>query len=211
MRFKDRVEAGQKLADILTKYQNSKAIIIALPRGGVVLGGVLAERLKLPLDLIITRKIGHPMQEEYAIGAVAEDGHTLFNEFEKKNLDPEWIEQETKRNQIEAQRRRQKYLPEQEFSNLKDKDVIIVDDGIATGLTMALAISEVQHHNPKKIIVAVPIIPTETAQKLEKNIDELIALEISDNYLGAVGAYYDSFPQVSDEEVINILKRNKKI
>jgi len=205
--FKDRIEAGQKLAEKLLKYAKEKPIVYALPRGGVVLGDIVARKLSAPLDIVIAKKIGHQFDPEYAIGAVSEDGHTIFNEAERRQVDPKWLEAEIKAKQNEAIERRKKYFGQKPITPAKGKTVILVDDGIATGLTMMLAISEIKHLEPKKIVVAIPVIPADTAEKLKKEIDELVAIDIDKNYLGAVGAYYEFFPQIEDEEVINILKR----
>lgn len=206
MRFKDRTEAGQKLAQALTKYKSETTVIYALPRGGVVLGYEIAKELNAPLSLIITRKIGHPSQPEYAICAVAEDGDMLCTEEERVAVNPDWLAQESARERSEAARRRETYLKGRMPTSAANKTAIIVDDGIATGLTMLLSIREVKHRNPKKIIVAIPVAPIEAAEKIKKEVDELVVLDIPDFYLGAVGAYYDEFPQVTDEEVIKLLK-----
>ena len=203
MIFKDRKEAGEKLAEKLRALKDEDMVIYALPRGGVVLGKVIAKALGQPLDLLVVRKVGHPTDPEYAVGAVAEDGHTVFSEEGKgpaKEL-KESIEKERK----EAERRRKVYTEDKTISAL-GKTAVIVDDGIATGLTMELAISEILHQKPKKVIVAIPVVPSDTAEKLKKEIDELVAIDIDKNYLGAVGAYYEFFPQLTDEEVINLLK-----
>mgnify|MGYP001574773055 CR=1 FL=1 len=204
MRFESRSDAGRQLAKKLENHKDKDVIILALPRGGVVLGYEIAKRLNAPLDLIITRKIGHPTSPEYAICAVAEDGHMLCNETERKAVDEVWFREESKREQEEAQRRRKLYRKGKK-ENIKGRTVIIVDDGIATGLTLRLAIEEAKHDNPAKIIVAVPVAPRDAANEIEKSVDELVALEVPTVYLGAVGAYYDSFEQISDEEVIHLL------
>ena len=204
MRFENRTDAGKKLAEKLQDYKGEDVIVLALPRGGVVLGYEIAKSLGAPLDLIITRKIGHPDNPEYAICAVAEDGHTLCNEVERSNINDEWFDKVVVEEQEEAKRRRKLYLKGKR-KNIKGKTVIIVDDGIATGLTLRLAIMEAKHSNPKKIIVAVPVAPKDVAGEIEKSVDGFIALQIPEVYLGAVGAYYDSFEQVTDEEVIGLL------
>ncbi len=206
MTFKDRAEAGEKLAQELLKYKDENSIVYAMPRGGVVLGNAVAKKLSAPLDVVIAKKISHQFDPEYAIGAVSEDGHTIFNEEEKKQVDQKWLASEIKAKQNEAIDRRKKYFGDKPITPAQDKTAIIVDDGIATGLTMELAISEIKHLNPKKIVAAIPVVPFETAEKLKKEVDELVALDIDKNYLGAVGAYYEFFPQIEDEEVIKIVK-----
>ncbi|KDR96633.1 Predicted phosphoribosyltransferase [Peptoclostridium litorale DSM 5388] len=206
MLFKDRKEAGIKLAQSLEKYQGDEAIVFALPRGGVVLGVEIANKLGVPLDLIITKKIGHPMNEEYAICAIAEEGDPVCNEAEIKRVNPEWFQRSIQNGRREIKRRREKYLGDTKRQTLEGKTAIIVDDGIATGLTMMAAIDEVKSRHPKRLVVAIPVVPYDTAQKLNDRVDELVALDIDSYYLGAVGAYYGDFRQVEDREVISILK-----
>lgn len=210
MRFKDRQEAGRLLADglakVLANHPDEAAVIYALPRGGVVLGAEIAKALNIPLDLVITRKIGHPTNPEYAICAVAEDGDYLCNPTEQALVDQDWLEAEFEKEKKEAQRRRVTYLGEQKTLSPEGKIAIVVDDGIATGLTMWLAIKEIKHFLPKRTIVAVPVVPSDTAERLRTEVEGLVALDIPEVYLGAVGAYYDDFPQVTDEQVIQLLK-----
>ncbi len=206
MLFENRADAGKKLADALENYKSKDAVVYALPRGGVVLGYEVAKKLGAPLDLVITRKIGHPSQPEYAVCAVAEDGHMICNEDERAALDKKWFESEVEKERKEARRRREKYLSGRKPVSCRGKTAIIVDDGIATGLTMFLAVDEVKHENPKEIVIAVPVVPKDTAEKIKKKA-KLVALDIPEIYRGAVGAYYDNFPQVSDEEVIELLSK----
>ena len=205
MHFSNRTEAGRLLAGALETYKGNQVIVFALPRGGVVLGAEVARRLEAPLDLIIARKIGHPHSPEYAVGAVTEDGHLVRNEQEIVSLDPEWLDGAVKREQTEAKRRRLRYLRNRPGVTAKAKVAIIVDDGIATGLTMQTAIQAVKDRHPAKIVVAVPVVPSDTAQLLREQVNELVALEIPEAYLGAVGAYYDVFEQVDDATVIKLL------
>lgn len=210
MMFKDRKEAGQKLAkELAKKYKGSDIVVYALPRGGVVLGYEIAKVLEAPLDLVITRKIGHPFQPEYAVCAVGESGGLVCSEFEKPNLDQKWLDDQVKKEREEAKRRREIYMKGKKLPVDKDTIAIIVDDGVATGLTMEAAIEEIKIQNPKQIVVAVPVIPHETAEKFKRKVDELIALDIPKMYLGAVGAYYSNFTQVEDEEVIKLLESSK--
>jgi putative phosphoribosyl transferase len=204
-RFRDRVEAGQLLAKKLQDFNRGNVVIYALPRGGVVLGAEVAKVLKAPLDLVITRKIGHQFNPEYAICAVAENGELVCNEAERQAADPAWFDREVKKELAEAKRRRQEYLGRESIIP-KGKTAIVVDDGIATGLTMQAAIKQIMAQKPQKVIVAVPVSPKETAAKLEVMGAEVVVLDIPTVYLGAVGAYYDYFPQVTDKEVIELLK-----
>lgn len=211
MIFIDRQDAGLKLAKALEKYKGEDSIVFALPRGGVILGYEIAKKLGAPLDLIITKKIGHPMNPEYAIGAIAEDGPSLYNSNEVDNMSPKWLEEEEKSIQQEIKRRREKYLGERKLYLVEGKTAIIVDDGVATGLTLMAAIKEIKKRNPKKLIVASPVTPYDTAQKLKEMVDELVSLDIDSFYLGSVGAYYEQFEQVEEEEVIKLLKSKQII
>lgn len=230
MVFKDRIEAGQVLAEKLAQYKSKpstfkevvdsykkintkkvldeKVVVYGMPRGGVITAFEIVKYLHAPLDLVITRKIGHPASPEYAIAAVAENGHIVIESSEIRNIDKDWFEDEIERQRKEVTRRRELYLQGREMISPKGKVAILVDDGVATGLTLRVGIAELKHHKPAKIVVAVPVVVRSTADILEKEADELVALEIpSDHeFLGAVGAYYEHFPQVEDKEVIEALK-----
>lgn len=206
MRFRDRAEAGRQLAQALKKYQDQDGVVYALPRGGVVLGVEVARALGMPLDLLIPRKIGHPLQPEYAIGAVVENGELVCNRQEVERIDPRWFRQEVEAERQEARRRRELYLGGREPAPVEGKSAIIVDDGIATGLTMEVAIRDARRRKPAHLVVAVPVAPPETVERLAREVDEFVVLDRSPYYLGAVGAYYSYFPQVSDEEVIALLR-----
>ena len=206
--FKDRVDAGKQLAKYFDRYSGKNAVVYALPRGGVVVGREIAKTIHAPLDLIITRKIGHPNQPEYAIGAVAENGQTVFNRAEVLRIEQKWLEEETEKQSLEAKRRRELYLGGRRPIPCKGKVAILVDDGIATGLTMKAAIKELQmRYQPKAIYVAVPVAPAEMVKELGKMGVKLIAALIPETFLGAIGAYYQDFSPVSDEDVIRIVQR----
>lgn len=209
MRFKNRVEAGQKLAAALGKYKGEDVVVYAIPRGGVVLGYEIAKQLEAPLDLVIPRKVGHPLSPEYAVCVVAEDGEMLCNEEEAASLDKEWLQVQVEKERKEAQRRRQVYLGGRPPLSAQDKIAILVDDGVATGLTFLLALRQVRRLSPKRLVAAIPVAPRETAELLRKEADELVVLHVPRLYLGAVGAYYDEFEQAEDEEVIGLLNRSK--
>jgi putative phosphoribosyl transferase len=206
VRFRDRVDAGRRLAALLGKYKNQNAVIYALPRGGVPVAMEIARVLNCPLDLIIVRKIGHPRNPEYALGAVAEDGFLVVNEEELARVDPKWFEAEMEKQKQEAKRRRELYLQGRKPIAALGKIAIVVDDGIATGSTMLVAVKKVTQEKPAKIVVAVAVSPQETAQRFAKEVDEFVAVTIPEIFLGAIGYYYDDFSQVSDEEVIALLK-----
>lgn len=206
MPFKDRAEAGRLLAGALNAYRDQDAIVFALPRGGVVVGAEVARSLGIPLDLVITRKIGHPHNPEYAVCAVTESGGLMCNEQERATLDLQWLAAAVAREQAEARRRRATYTPNRPSFPVRDKIAIVVDDGVATGLTLRAAIRALRAEHPKKIVAAVPVTPADTAAVLRREADELVALVVDDHYLGAVGAYYQNFSEVSDNEVIRVLR-----
>lgn len=208
--FKDRIDAGQKLSLMLKSFHED-GVVYALPRGGVVIGAEIAKTLGIPLDLIITRKIGHPMSPEYAIGAVAENGHSILNKEEILEIDEKYLTKEAEKQKQEAKRRRQIYLAGRKPISCDGKVAILVDDGIATGLTMKAAIKELKlHYHPKKIIVAVPVAPKEIAEELESEGIEIAVVEIPDQFLGSIGAYYQDFTPVEDKDVIKIMKKAEK-
>ena len=206
MRFKNRREAGVQLAILLQKYADDNLVVYALPRGGVSLGVEIAKKLHAPFDLVITKKIGHPGNPEYALCAIAEDGEPTCNQDDIGYIDKHWLQEEIDRVRVEIKRRREKYFGEITHPDIEGKTAIIVDDGIATGYTMLAAINEIKRRKPGKIVVAIPITPEDTARELRKVTDDLVSVEIDPFYLGAVGAYYDDFSQVEDEEVIYLIK-----
>ena len=203
--FYDREDAGWRLAERLMQFKSESLIVLALPRGGIVLGAEVSRKLNCPLDLIIPRKIGYPGNPEYAIAAVTENGAITVNESDVSTVDPVWFKREKEAQIAEAKRRRKVYLKGRKQVKLRGKTIIIIDDGIATGLTMKAAISEVKAKNPVKIIVAVPVAPADIYKQIKGEVDDLIVVDASEYYLGSVGAYYKNFPQVSDNEVIAIL------
>jgi putative phosphoribosyl transferase len=207
MRFRDRTDAGRRLAEALAGYKGSDVVVYALPRGGVVLGKEIALSLAAPLDLVITRKIGYPGNEECAVCAVAEDGHMICNGSISSLLDQEWLLTRAKEEMQEAKRRRLVYLRGRGKLSPEGKAAIIVDDGVATGLTILLAIKELRHSNPRKIVVAVPVSSRGAAEMIREEADELIALETPLHFM-AVGEHYEQFPQLTDEEVIGILEQS---
>jgi putative phosphoribosyl transferase len=205
MIFIDRVDAGQKLAQALSQYKGEDLIVFALPRGGVVLGHEISKHLGAPLDLIVTRKIGYPGTEECAVCAVSEDGDMICDSSGMDLIDASWLRRRAEEEMAEAKRRREAYLKDRAPLEAQGKIAIIVDDGVATGLTLLLAIQELRHRQPKKIVVAVPVASSMAAEKIRKEADELIALEVPP-YFYAVGAHYENFPQITDQEVIQIIE-----
>ena len=205
MIFKDRKEAGEKLAGALGIYKDKKTVVYALPRGGVVLGREIADRLNAPLDLLFVGKITHPSSPEYAVGAVSESGGVVLNRQELSGLSNQWLEETKKAKREELRERREKYLAGRLPFSPKNKIAIIVDDGLATGLTMKAAINELKRFHPKKIVITVPVGPKDTVAELAPFVDEIVVLDAPVFFEGAVGAYYENFPQLSDEEVMAML------
>lgn len=207
--FLNRREAGNLLAKALEHYLGRDVVVLALPRGGVPIAAQIALALKAPLDLIFSHKIGHPLQNEYAIAAITEEGQMVGHIEELNRVDKEWLAREKEKTFQKMKLQRKLYLKGRKKPDLKDKIVILVDDGVATGLTLLAAILEVKQLNPKKLVVAVPIAPKNTADEIRKRVDELVVLQIDEDrlFLGAVGAYYQEFDQVEDEEVVDVMKQ----
>lgn len=208
--FRDRKDAGLQLAKKLAKYRAGNAIVLALPRGGVVAGYEIARALELPLDIAVVRKVGHPLSPEYAICAVDERGTLLCNEQEAASVDRAWLKAEIERQKREALRRIAVYRGKREPISLAGKIAIIVDDGVATGLTIRLAIASVKVQKPARAIVAVPVVSAEAARDIMQTADQLVFLEPPEDFLGAVGAHYEEFEQVGDEEVIQLLNKQTR-
>jgi putative phosphoribosyl transferase len=210
MFFQDRRDAGRQLCKLLAKYKESNVIVYALPRGGVVVADEIAKFLNAPIDLILAHKIGHPYQPEYAVAAISESGKIVGNPKELIPLGTKWLEREKDLQLKEIAKKRKMYLNDKEKIPMEDKIAIIVDDGIATGLTMQAGIKELRNHHPKSIVIAVPVSPRETAEFMKKLVDDFESSIIpeSGHFLGAVGAYYNEFYQTEDEEVIDILNKN---
>lgn len=205
--FYDREDAAQQLAEKLDRYKNKpNAIVLAMPRGGVVIGQKIAQFLKLPLDIIIARKISAPGNPEYAIGAVAESGDPILNEeiIGTMGITPDYLDNEIIKQREEIKHRLALYRQNQPALELKNKIVIVADDGIATGFTLQTSLEHIKSKKPAKIIVAVPVAPSDSILKIKKIANEVVCLEIPDDFF-AIGQFYDHFDQVSDEEVIKLL------
>lgn len=208
MQFTDREVTGKLLAKMLKPYKDKDVVVYALPRGGVVPAYEIAKSLHAPLDLIITRKIGHPDNPEFAIAAISEKGEIVGNFTDLLKMNKYWLKTAIAKELKEAMRRRNLYSGQRNLMSPKGKIAILVDDGVATGLTMQAAIQQLKHYDPKKIVVAVPVIPESIATTLKTQVDEMVALIIAPNnkFSGSISAYYLRFPQVSDKEVIRRLK-----
>lgn len=205
--FLDRADAGKKLADSLYKFKDEDVIVLAVPRGGLEIAYDTIKRFGLKWDLIIPRKIGAPQNKEFAIGAVSVDGSYFLNhDFVKMyGISQEYIEKEVSEQIDEIKRRMKDYRGKDTFPEVKDKTVIIMDDGIATGYTILAVIKAVKKQGAKKIILAIPVGPRETIEEFKEIVDEVICLHIPEEFY-AVGLYYVDFKQVTEEEVFKIMK-----
>ena len=209
MRFRDRSDAGRRLAERLGRVDTDNAVVIALPRGGVPVGAIVAEELGLPLDVILVRKVGAPLQPELAVGAVT-DGDEMRLTVNKDiqeglGLSDEAIEDLAKRQLPEIERRRETYYKGRAPTPLSGKTVIVVDDGVATGATVNSALRLIRAQKPARLILALPVAPADTISRLEEHADEVVCLQ-SPSPFHAVGAHYADFSQVSDDEVIALLE-----
>lgn len=209
--FSDRIDAGKRLATALKKLTFRRGIVLAIPRGGVVVGFEIAQVLKLPLDVIIPRKIGAPDNPELAIGAMTEDGTTILdaNLISYLGVDKDYLEEESKRQKQEIARRLKVYRQDTPYPRLKGLDVIIVDDGIATGSTMKAALASVKNQGAASVTIAVPVGPPSTIRELEKQANNVVCL-FSPELFQAIGQFYADFSQTSDQEVVQLLKQNRQ-
>lgn len=212
MLFKDRVDAGVKLANELLNYKKDNPVILAIPRGGVVVGYEVAKRLDAPLDIVVPRKIPAPSNPELGIGAVMQDGTVIIDEQIKDYIvvPDEYIKEEVEKQIREIERRTRAYRGDRKPVSVEDRVVILVDDKLATGVTMRAAIRSIRKQNPQKIVVAVPVAPPSTVKKIEEEADEAISL-ITYEPFEAVGQFYTDFSQTSDSEVISLLQKADKL
>lgn len=204
MRFKNRTDAGMQLAEELLQYRDQDVVVLAVPRGGLPVGAMVARVLKAPMDVALSKKIGHPYNPEYAIGAVSLNDHILSD---ARGISETYIEEETARIRTQLQERYKTYHKDRPPVSLKDKIVILVDDGMATGNTIVVLTALVQQQQPAKIVVAIPVAPPSALRKLKASghVDEVVCLHNPSDFQ-AVGQYYDHFYQVSDDEAIQWLK-----
>lgn len=213
MLFHDRKEAGKKLLEKLSHYRDDpNALVLALPRGGVVTAFEIAMGLHLPLDIVVPRKIGAPGNPELAIGAITEDGQGILQSeiIEAYGISPEYISKAIEIEKKEARRRLELYRGDLPPLDLTDKNVLLVDDGIATAATMRAAIASVKAKHPLKVIVAAPVAAPDALEKIHQEADEVVVLDAPFLFM-AVSQFYERFPQTTDEEVITLMwKAHKK-
>jgi putative phosphoribosyl transferase len=207
--FPNRVEAGRQLAEKLAKYAGrDDVIVLGLPRGGVPVANEVAKRLRAPLDVFIVRKLGVPGFEELAVGAIASGGVRVLNEDVLRALPnaDEVIESITAKETAELERREQTYREGRPAPELRDRIVVLVDDGLATGATMRAAVKALRQRGAAKIVAAVPVGPPDTCHEIEQQADETVCLSTPE-FFQAVGQYYEDFSQTTDDEVRELLAR----
>ena len=204
MIFKDRIDAAQKLAKKLDWIKKENPVILAIPRGGVVTGDVIAKTLGLSLDIIVSRKVGAPYNPELAIGAVAHDGSFFPNSdlINTLGIPKNYLDEKIAEQMEEIKHRLVKFRGRTDY-DLKNKTVVLVDDGIATGATVFVALEWIKKQNPKRVIVAIPVGPRDTIERLSK-MAEVVVLDAPEAF-GAVGEFYHSFDQVEDYQVAEIM------
>lgn len=207
MLFKDRKDAGMQLVPKLEKYKGRQdVIVLGLARGGMVTAAEIAEGLDVPLNVIVVRKIGAPGNEELAVGAIAEHGEGIFNEnlVGALGVSRDYLKREVERQRSVLKERLELYRGKTPAPDLKGKTVILVDDGIATGASMRVAIKSMREAKVKKIVLAVPVAAPESLHKISLEVDETVCLH-SPAFFEAVGEFYREFDQTSDEEVVHLL------
>lgn len=210
MRFANRGEAGRMLAQVLKEKNYRDPLVLAIPRGGVVVAQPVARELKAPLDLIIPRKIGAPANPEMAVGAVAPDGTTLLMPgYERHGLTEKALQRVVEREVAEIRRRMASYRGDVPEPIVDGRTVILVDDGIATGYTVEAALESLRRRPVSQLVLAVPVAPPDTIERLRLKVDEVVCLAVPSMFY-AVGQFYEDFNQTTDQEVVKILKEFKK-
>jgi predicted phosphoribosyltransferase len=211
LRFHDRREAGQLLARQLTHYKGrADVIVLGLPRGGVPVAFEIARDLQVPLDVFVVRKLGVPWQPELAMGAIAGEGTEVLNGdvVTAYNIPANVIRAVAEREGQELRRRLQQYRGDRPFPGLRDRTVILVDDGLATGSSMRAAVNAVRQEHPSAVVVAVPVAALQTCDEFQHEVDEVICLRTPSDF-SAVGRWYEDFSQTSDDEVRELLSHHE--
>ncbi|HWV58571.1 MAG TPA: phosphoribosyltransferase [Longimicrobiales bacterium] len=207
MIFRDRAEAGRRLADRLTAFRGrDDVVVLALPRGGLPVGREVANAIGAPLDVMLVRKLGYPGQEELAMGAIASGGVRMINQevVDLLGVTEHTLAAVAATEQVELERREREYRGDRPAAELAGRIVILVDDGLATGSSMQAAAEAVRAQSPARVIVAVPVAPAETCERFRTIVDDVICLETPEPF-HAVGLWYEDFSQVSDSDVRAIL------
>jgi predicted phosphoribosyltransferase len=206
--FYDRTDAGRRLAAKLLEYRDERPLVLALPRGGVVVGYEVARALDAPLDVIVARKVGAPGHRELGIGAIAPGGVQVFDPLTVRMLGirREEIDAIVAEETVEMQRRIRSFRGDRPAPDLHDRTVVLVDDGLATGVTARAAIHSIRAERPRRLVLAVPVCAPETAEALRPEVDDLVCVETPPDFM-AVGLWYNDFSQTTDEEVLDLLGR----
>lgn len=212
MQFADRRDTGQRLAAELKAHALPDPVVLALPRGGVPVGYEVAAALNAPLDVLLVRKLGAPGYEEFGIGAVVDGAHPQLvlnaEAIAALGVSASYIEAERDRQLAEIERRRRLYSGSTPAVDVQGHTAIVVDDGVATGGTLLAALHAIKRASPQRTVLAVPVAPPDTLQKLAAQVDEVVCLSAPEDF-SAVGAYYRDFEQTSDEEVISLLRKQR--
>jgi predicted phosphoribosyltransferase len=210
MPFRDRSEAGRKLAAALAGYKDQGPVVLALPRGGVPVAAEVARALEAPIDLILVRKVGVPFQPELAMGAVVDGAAPIIVRNEDvialAGIEESAFKAVCDRELAEIERRRRLYLGSRERVEVAGRTAIVIDDGVATGATTRAALRATRMRNPARLVLAVPVAPTDNLAELRSQADDVVCLE-DHAFFGAIGFYYSDFRQISDDEVIETLAR----
>ena len=207
MLFQNREHAARLLVRKLSDYKNKNPLVLAIPRGAVPMARIIAESLHGELDVVLVRKLGHPMQPELAIGAIDETGCVFLSDY-AEDVDPDYLESEKDRQLKLLRERRARYTPIREPIDAANRVAIVVDDGVATGSTMMAALRAVRRQNPAKLIAAVAVASQSAAGAISREADELVCLYIPLDFY-AVGQFFKEFSQVTDEDVIEILQAHE--
>jgi putative phosphoribosyl transferase len=204
--FRDRAEAGEKLAEALKGFKGKDIVVLGIPRGGVVVANEVARALGAPLDIVVTRKIEAPGEPEYALGAVTQEGDVIMDRQAAESLGagPDYLDSQVKQKRREVEERMLRFRGDAPYPRLEGKVVIIVDDGIATGSSVGAAVMSVRKRKPQEVIVAVPVAPSDAIDTLTEDGNRVVCLETPGPFL-AIGEFYSHFDQVEDEEVKRIL------
>ncbi|MBI2617297.1 phosphoribosyltransferase [Candidatus Gottesmanbacteria bacterium] len=206
--FQDRSDAGRMLSEKLQQYKDTPRILLAIPRGGVIVGYEVAQKMHLPLDVIISRKIGAPRNPEFAIGAISEGGQTHWNTdaLNQMNIEKSKLSDIIFQEKKELERRVSVYRKGRELQDIRGKVVVLVDDGVATGATVLAAVKAIRKYHPKEIIFACPVCSQEAREDISGYVDQILCVVTAQN-LSSISNYYQNFQQVTDEKVKQILEK----
>jgi len=204
--FDDRADAGRQLADLIESHDVEADIVLAIPRGGLPVGRAVADALAVPLDIVAARKLGAPGNPEFAIGAVASDGTIFLNDeyIDQLGVDESYVDDAIERERAAAQEKVDRYRGERPPLDLHDKTVVVVDDGVATGATTIACLRQIRAAGAARVVLAVPVGPPDTIERLGAEADEVLCVETPPSFM-AVGQFYASFTQVSDDEAMRYL------